>query len=85
MPEANQYLFSHRELVELMVKKAGLHEGKWTLMINFGLGAMNAGPAADQIIPTAVAGVQGIGIQKDMPDSAPNLTVDAAVVNPAST
>ena len=85
MPEANQFIFSHKELVEMMIKKADLHEGKWMLLVNFGLGAINGGPSADQIIPTAVAGVQAVGIQRAQPDSPPNLTADAAEVNPAST
>ena len=33
MPEASQYMFTHKELVELMVKKAGIHEGKWAMSL----------------------------------------------------
>jgi hypothetical protein len=85
MPEANQYSFSHKELVEIMVKKAGIHEGKWMLSITFGFGAINSGPSPDQMIPTGVVGVQSIGILKAVVESPEALTVDAAVVNPAST
>src|ERR1043166_6665871 len=84
MPEANQYMFSHKELVELMIKKAGLHEGKWMLSVTFGFGAMNGGPAPDQQMPTGVVGVQTVGLQRAQPESPENMTLDAAVVNPAS-
>ena len=84
MPEANQYMFGHKELVEIMIKKADLHTGKWMLTIIFGFGAINAGASPEQMIPTAMAGVQSIGIQKAQPDSPTSLVVDAAVVNPIS-
>jgi hypothetical protein len=82
MPEASQYMFKHKELVAMMIKEAGLHEGKWALAINFGFAAINAGPGPDQMNPTAVAGVQAIGLQKAADDSPPALVVDAAEVNP---
>jgi hypothetical protein len=82
MPEANQYVFAHKELTEMMIKKAGLHEGKWMLLVNFGFAAINGGPSPDQVMPTAVAAIQTIGIQKATPDSPPALVVDAAEVNP---
>jgi hypothetical protein len=83
MPEVNQYTFTFKELMEMMVKKADLHEGKWMLLTNFAFAAINGGPSPDQMMPTALAGVQTIGIQKAVPDSPPSLTVDAAEVNPA--
>jgi hypothetical protein len=85
MPEANQYSFSHKELVELMIKKIGIHEGRWMLAVTFAFGVTNGGPTAEQIVPTGVVGIQSIGIQKAQPESPDVLTVDAAVVNPAST
>lgn len=84
MPETTQYMFAHKELVEMMVKQAGLHEGKWVLSVTFGFGAINGGPTAEQTMPTGVVGVQSIGIQKAQAESPAVLTVDAAVVNPAS-
>jgi hypothetical protein len=82
MPEANQYVFAYKELVEMMIKKSGLHEGKWMLLANFGFAAINSGPSPNEIVPTAVAALQSIGIQKAIPDSPPGLVVDAAEVNP---
>jgi hypothetical protein len=83
MPEVNQYLFTHKELVEMMIKKTDLHEGKWVLLVNFSFAAINGGPSPDQMVPTALAGVQSLGIQKAVPEAPPSLVVDAAEVNPA--
>jgi hypothetical protein len=85
MPEVNQYSFTHKEVLELLIKKAGLHEGKWQLLTTFSLAAAFAGPTPDQIIPAAIVGVMNLGIQKAAPDAPPGLTLDAAIVNPAST
>lgn len=84
MPEPSQFTFTHRELVELMLKKANVHEGTWMLSVTFGFAAINGGPSPDQAAPAAVAAVQAIGIQRAVPDSPPGLLVDAAEVNPAA-
>jgi hypothetical protein len=83
MPEASQYTFTHKEIAEMLVKHAGLHDGKWMLQVTFAFGAANAGPAPEQIIPSAFAGVQTIGLQKAAADAPVSLTVDAAEVNPS--
>jgi hypothetical protein len=82
MPEANQYVFTHKELVEMMIKKTGLHEGKWILQATFTFAAINGGPSPDQLIPTAIVGLQSVGLQKALPGAPPSLTVDAAEANP---
>jgi hypothetical protein len=82
MAEASQFTFTHKELVEALIKKAGLHEGKWMLLVNFGFAALNSGPSPDQLMPTAVAAVQNVGIQRAPEDASPSLVVDAAEVNP---
>jgi hypothetical protein len=51
MPEVNQYLFNHKELLELMIKKADVHEGKWIVMANLGFSPGNFGPSPDQMSP----------------------------------
>src|SRR5690348_4512243 len=84
MPEVNQYFFAHKELVELMIKKANIHEGKWMMVVNFAFAAVNGGPSPDEVVPTSVTGVQRIGIQQAQPDSPPGLVVDAADVNPVA-
>lgn len=80
--EANQYTLTHKELVEMMVKKAGIHEGRWVLMTTFAFTAGNFGPSDDQSLPGVVVGVQKLGIQRAEANSPESLVVDAAEVNP---
>lgn len=80
MAEVTQYTFSHREVVEMLVKQQGLHEGIWGLYVRFGLGASNVGESAAQIQPAAIVPVVEIGLQKF--DKETNISVDAAKVNP---
>jgi hypothetical protein len=83
MAEASQFTFTHKELVEVLIKKANIHEGKWMLLVNFGFAAINGGPTPEQVSPAAMAVIQSVGIQK-APDDAPiSLVVDASAVNPA--
>jgi hypothetical protein len=85
MPEVNQLFFKHKEIVELLIKQAGIHEGKWVLAMNFGLSAGNFGPTLDQLNPGAVVAVLGIGLNRATPDTPDAVQVDASVVNPAGT
>jgi hypothetical protein len=85
MPEINQYTFKYQEVLEALVKQAGLHEGQWQLFMAFGLAAANMGPSDADLVPGAAIAVTGIGLQKAMPESPKALTIDAALVNPAST
>jgi hypothetical protein len=82
MPEASQYLFSHKELLETLIKKAGVHEGKWMILTNFGFSAGNFGPSQDQMAPGAVVVIQQMGIQRATPDAPEAMIIDAALVNP---
>ena len=58
-----------------MVRKLGLKEGIWQVLVNFGLGATNAGPTEDQLSPAALVAVLNVGLQKA--EKVTNLTVDA--------
>ena len=84
MPEREKRAFGYRELAELLVKHADIHEGHWGLWVEFGLGAANipvGGSAGDLVLkPAAVVPVNKIGIQ-GFGEPTP-LTVDAAQVNP---
>jgi hypothetical protein len=82
MPEVNQYMFTHKELLEMLIKQAGVHEGKWTILANFGFSAGNVGPSPEELSPGAVVAVLQMGIQRASPDTPEAMTVDAAVVNP---
>jgi hypothetical protein len=83
MPEASSYKFTHKELVEMMIKKIDLHEGRWMLMATFGFGAINGGPSSDEVVPTGMVGLQALGIQQATNESPASLVADAAEVNPA--
>jgi hypothetical protein len=76
------YVFSHQELVELLVKAQGLHEGLWSLAITFGFGAAHMGSSAtaEDMNPAAIVQVQHIGLQRVTERT--SLSVDAAEVNP---
>lgn len=85
MPEVNQITFTTKELVEILIQRAGLHEGKWALLVNFNFAAANFGPSPDEMLPGGVVAVGSVGLQRALPETPPGMTVDAAVVNPAST
>jgi hypothetical protein len=86
MPEVNQYVFSHRELLELLVRKADVQEGRWVLLANFGFSAGNFGPSPNQMAPGAIVAVTQMGIQRAQPDTPEEMTIDAAAINrPSST
>jgi hypothetical protein len=84
MVERQKRTFSHKELVEILVKHSEIHEGHWGLLVEFGLGAANV-PTADSkgvlsVKPTAMVPVNVIGIQ-EFGEPTP-ITIDAATVNP---
>jgi hypothetical protein len=81
MSETKVINFDFKEIVELLVKKQGIHEGYWQFTVEFGLGAANLGPSSAELRPAAVVAVAKIGITRV--DELTNLAVDAAVVNPA--
>ena len=83
MPDVDQYSFTHKETAEALVKKAGLHTGKWQLVVTFGWGAANISPEQGLGVPTAFVGVMKLGLGKAKGDTPEDLVVDAAVVNPA--
>lgn len=85
MPEATRITFKYQEVLQALLKQAGIHEGKWQLIASFGFTAMNMGPNDADVVPGAAVAITAIGLQKAKPDSPPALTADAAVVNPAST
>jgi hypothetical protein len=85
MSEVNhQIFFQHRDIAELLIKKAGLHDGKWILSVNFGFSPGNFGATPEQAAPGVVVVVMGIGLAQASPESPAALQVDASVVNPAT-
>ena len=80
MAETEKIAFTHKEVVGALLKQQGIHEGIWSLYVEFGLGAVNVGPSDGSLLPAAVIPVLKIGIQKA--DKVNSLSVDAAQVNP---
>lgn len=84
MTETDRISFSYQEVVELLVKQKGIHEGIWAISFRFDLGAGNVAKQgeANSFIPAAIVPITEIGIQRV--DELSNLTVDASKVNPQS-
>ncbi|MDP9474122.1 MAG: hypothetical protein M3R38_00185 [Actinomycetota bacterium] len=84
MAQAQQYIFTYKEIAEALVKDQNIHEGLWGIYIEFGIGAANISvtPEGTDVMPAAVVPLQKLGLQKFA--EANNMTVDAAEVNPAS-
>ena len=83
MAETPIRTFTHKEIAEILVKEQNIHEGLWGVYIKFGIGAANIGdPDNGLLLPSAIVPVREIGLQRF--DKESNLTVDAAIVNPAS-
>jgi len=82
MPDVSQYTFTQKEIVELLVKKAGVHEGKWTLMLGMGIMPGMIASMPELVFPGVSIVINQYGIQKAQPEIPPHLVVDAAVANP---
>ena len=77
---ATEFSFNHRELVALMLKEANIHEGLWSLSVNFRLGAGAFGPSEAEVAPTGFVGVDSLGIRRAL-ETGP-LVFDATDLNP---
>lgn len=81
MAEAQQQIvYSHKDLITLLLKDQGIHEGMYDISIELQIAVGGFGPTPEQVLPGAMLGVSRIGIAKAH-QVGPN-TVDAAVVNP---
>ena len=82
MAEIDQYSFSHKELIEILIKEIKVKEGKWALNVSFtlGVGAVPTGqPGSSEAVPGAMVGIQKIGITRAKEPINPDATiVDAA-------
>jgi len=66
----------------MLIKEAGVHDGKWILMANFAVTPGNYGPSLDQIAPGAIFAVTHIGIQRAGADVPDGVWIDATEINP---
>jgi hypothetical protein len=78
--------FEYKEITEALIKHQGIHEGLWSLIIQFGLQTANINVKTEQdeskevLVPGVIIPLLKMGIQKhDKPNP---FTVDAAEVNP---
>lgn len=76
MPETGMITFTHKELVEILVRSQKISEGIWKLYVKFGLKATNLGTSDLDRLPSAIIPVLEIGLQKA--DKEDNLSVDAS-------
>jgi len=80
MPETGVLTFTHKELVEILIKSQGLSEGIWKLYVKFGLRASNVGASDADLLPSAIIPILQIGLQRA--DKEDNLSADASKINP---
>ena len=82
MKATNRISFSHKEIVECLIKEKNIHEGIWSISISFEFGAANVATPdeEDVFMPAAIVPISSIGIERVEEES--NLTVNAALVNP---
>ena len=71
-----------RDVAELLVRHKDLHEGLYNLAFQFQIAIGAVGPSPDVVVPGAMFGVSGLGLEKV--DRMGPYTVDAAIVNPSS-
>lgn len=85
MPEADAYTFTHKELVALLIRRAGVSEGKWMLQVNFGFTAGNFGANEEDVSPGGIMLINKVGITRAKEGAPGSLVVDASEVNSPAT
>lgn len=83
MQRGEPITFEHKELLALMLRDKGIHEGLWMLHVEFSLNAGNFGPTEDQAVPGGFVGINRIGVIPVTAAVPSSLVLDAATVNPA--
>jgi hypothetical protein len=85
MAEPTQFSFSMVEATEALIKKQGIHEGKWMIGVEFVVNIGLLGTAPNEARPGAMILANSLQLVKASETGAPpNLIVDAAEVNPAT-
>ena len=82
MAEITHITYTNKELLILMLKDQGIHEGNWVFGAQFVFTAMNIGQSQDgsDASPASVTAIKSIHIER-VPESLP-FSVNAAEVNP---
>lgn len=74
---SNQYTLSHQDVVKAVIIHQDIHEGFWTLNINFDVAAGHGPQLSD---PCLAVTIKGIGIMRASPSDP--FAIDAALANP---
>lgn len=72
---------SIHELVPVLIKHYGIHEGFYDLVVEFQVGMGPVGPDPDALTPGAMIGVSRVGLKRS--ETPGPTTINAAIVNPA--
>lgn len=78
--QESSFFLNHRELAKLLMTAKGIHDGVWMLQVNFNMLGLNAGPSPEEMSPSVIVGITGVGLAK-VNEIAP-LCFDAAELNP---
>ncbi|CAB3777509.1 hypothetical protein LMG28614_00403 [Paraburkholderia ultramafica] len=73
----NEYTLSHQDVVKAIIIDQNIHEGFWTLNINFNVAASHGPRVPD---PCLAVTIKGIGITRASPTDP--FAIDAALINP---
>lgn len=73
-------LLKHSDLVALLIKEFGIHDGIWTLAVELQFGALTAGADEQSLYPTGLVSVKSIGLSPGSKEN--NISIDASRVNP---
>ncbi len=75
--------YTPKDILRLLIKQEGVHEGHWILAVNFGFSASNVGQSenGEDACPAGIVALQKVALQQ-VPEVLP-FSLDAAVVNPA--
>lgn len=91
MAEARIITFDYKEIATALIKQANIREGKWQILVEFGISGSNipwppirpemmASMPNPNLVPAAIIPMVKMGLQKMDQDSP--MSVDASIVNP---
>ena len=76
---SNEFTLSHQDIVKAVIIHQNIHEGFWTLNVNFNVAASHGPQVVD---PCLAVTIKGIGIMRASPTDP--FAIDAAEVNPST-
>ncbi len=82
MAVPTQFTFDVVEATVALIKHQGIHDGEWTLGVEFNVAVGQMGPTPEQARPGVMLMAQNLLLVAANPGSPPNMIVDATKVNP---